>query len=277
MKYIHKLLSYIFSSDDSEMKESVRENIVSVLDNRKHTENISKQERLMLRNVLKINEITARDIMIPRANISAVEVSNSLDTVLGIFLKEAHSRAPVYEKNLDNIIGMVHIKDLLKHKINNRENEAMFLQNIKREILRVPPSMPVLDLLMKMQLTRIHMAIVIDEYGGSDGLLTIEDVIEEITGEIEDEHDQQNIPMLIRTGQKSFEVSARVQIKDFEKLINLSLTEDDEINTLGGLIFSMIGRVPQRGEIIKHNNGMIFEILDADPRKIKTLKIFTSQ
>ena len=165
----------------------------------------------------------------------------------------------------------------LKHKINNRENEAMFLQNIKREILRVPPSMPVLDLLMKMQLTRIHMAIVIDEYGGSDGLLTIEDVIEEITGEIEDEHDQQNIPMLIRTGQKSFEVSARVQIKDFEKLINLSLTEDDEINTLGGLIFSMIGRVPQRGEIIKHNNGMIFEILDADPRKIKTLKIFTSQ
>ena len=277
MKYIHKLLSYIFSSDNSEIKESVRENIVSVLDNRKDTENISKQERLMLRNVLKINEITARDIMIPRANISAVEVSNSLDMVLGIFLKEAHSRAPVYEKNLDNIIGMVHIKDLLKHKINNGENEAMFLQNIKREILRVPPSMPVLDLLMKMQLTRIHMAIVIDEYGGSDGLLTIEDVIEEITGEIEDEHDQQNIPMLIRTGQKSFEVSARVQIKDFEKLINLSLTEDDEINTLGGLIFSMIGRVPQRGEIIKHNNGMIFEVLDADPRKIKTLKIFTSQ
>jgi CBS domain containing-hemolysin-like protein len=259
------------------MKESVRENIVNVLDNRKDTENISKQERLMLRNVLKINEITARDIMIPRANISAVEVSNSLDMVLGIFLKEAHSRAPVYEKNLDNIIGMVHIKDLLKHKINNSENEAIFLQNIKREILRIPPSMPVLDLLMKMQLTRIHMAIVIDEYGGSAGLLTIEDVIEEITGEIEDEHDQQNIPMLIRTGQKSFEVSARVQIKDFEKLINLSLAEDDEINTLGGLIFSMIGRVPQRGEIIKHNNGMIFEILDADPRKIKTLKIFTSQ
>jgi len=277
MKYIHKLLSYIFSSDNSEMKESVRENIVSVLDNRKDTENISKQERLMLRNVLKINEITARDIMIPRANISAIEVSNSLDTVLDIFLKEAHSRAPVYEKNLDNIIGMIHIKDLLKHKINNGENEAMFLQNIKREILRVPPSMPVLDLLMKMQLTRIHMAIVIDEYGGSDGLLTIEDVIEEITGEIEDEHDQQNIPMLIRTGQKSFEVSARVKIKDFEKLINLSLAEDDEINTLGGLIFSLIGRVPQRGEIIKHNNGMIFEILDADPRKIKTLKIFTSQ
>ena len=150
----------------------------------------------MLRNVLKINEITARDIMIPRANISAVETNDTLDSVLNIFLKEAHSRAPVYEKNLDNIIGMVHIKDLLKYKIKNGTDKSIFLQSIKREILKVPPSMPVLDLLMKMQLTRIHMAVVIDEYGGSDGLLTIEDVIEEITGEIEDEHDQQNIPML---------------------------------------------------------------------------------
>jgi CBS domain containing-hemolysin-like protein len=137
--------------------------------------------------------------------------------------------------------------------------------------------MPVLDLLMKMQLTRIHMAVVIDEYGGSDGLLTIEDVIEEITGEIEDEHDQQNIPMLIRTSQKSFEASARVEIKELEKLINLQLLDDDEIDTLGGLIFSLVERVPQRGEIIKHESGLIFEILDADPRKIKTLKIFTSQ
>ena len=276
MNFISKIFKQ-FLSKNIDDKESVRENIANVLDNKSDAENISKQERLMLRNVLKINEITARDIMIPRANISAVEINDTLDSVLDIFLKEAHSRAPVYEKNLDNIIGMVHIKDLLKYKIKNGSDKSIFLQNIKREILKVPPSMPVLDLLMKMQLTRIHMAVVIDEYGGSDGLLTIEDVIEEITGEIEDEHDQQNIPMLIRTGQKSFEASARVQVKEFEKLINLHLIEDDEIDTLGGLIFSLVGRVPQRGEIIKHESGLVFEILDADPRKIKTLKIFTSQ
>ena len=275
MNFISKIFKQ-FLSKNIDDKESVRENIANVLDNKSDAENISKQERLMLRNVLKINEITARDIMIPRANISAVETNDTLDSVLDIFLKEAHSRAPVYEKNLDNIIGMVHIKDLLKYKIKNGSDKSIFLQSIKREILKVPPSMPVLDLLMKMQLTRIHMAVVIDEYGGSDGLLTIEDVIEEITGEIEDEHDQQNIPMLIRTGQKSFEASARVQVKEFEKLINLHLIEDDEIDTLGGLIFSLVGRVPQRGEIIKHESGLVFEILDADPRKIKTLKIFIS-
>lgn len=275
MNFISKIFKQ-FLSKNIDDKESVRENIANVLDNKSDAENISKQESLMLRNVLKINEITARDIMIPRANISAVETNDTLDSVLDIFLKEAHSRAPVYEKNLDNIIGMVHIKDLLKYKIKNGSDKSIFLQNIKREILKVPPSMPVLDLLMKMQLTRIHMAVVIDEYGGSDGLLTIEDVIEEITGEIEDEHDQQNIPMLIRTGQKSFEASARVQVKEFEKLINLHLIEDDEIDTLGGLIFSLVGRVPQRGEIIKHESGLVFEILDADPRKIKTLKIFIS-
>tara|TARA_B100000035_G_scaffold103114_1_gene87511 strand:- start:921 stop:1748 length:828 start_codon:yes stop_codon:yes gene_type:complete len=275
VNFISKIFKQ-FLSKNIDDKESVRENIANVLDNKSDAENISKQERLMLRNVLKINEITARDIMIPRANISAVETNDTLDSVLDIFLKEAHSRAPVYEKNLDNIIGMVHIKDLLKYKIKNGSDKSIFLQNIKREILKVPPSMPVLDLLMKMQLTRIHMAVVIDEYGGSDGLLTIEDVIEEITGEIEDEHDQQNIPMLIRTGQKSFEASARVQVKEFEKLINLHLIEDDEIDTLGGLIFSLVGRVPQRGEIIKHESGLVFEILDADPRKIKTLKIFIS-
>jgi len=275
VNFISKIFKQ-FLSKNIDDKESVRENIANVLDNKSDAENISKQESLMLRNVLKINEITARDIMIPRANISAVETNDTLDSVLDIFLKEAHSRAPVYEKNLDNIIGMVHIKDLLKYKIKNGSDKSIFLQNIKREILKVPPSMPVLDLLMKMQLTRIHMAVVIDEYGGSDGLLTIEDVIEEITGEIEDEHDQQNIPMLIRTGQKSFEASARVQVKEFEKLINLHLIEDDEIDTLGGLIFSLVGRVPQRGEIIKHESGLVFEILDADPRKIKTLKIFIS-
>ena len=259
--------------------ESIRENIASVLDNKQVGENISRQERLMLNNILKINEIIARDIMIPRANITAVELSDAISSVLDVFLKESHSRAPVYEKNLDNVIGMVHIKDLLKYQIDKEsKKEINFINLIKREILKIPPSMPVLDLLMKMQLTRIHMAIVIDEYGGTDGLLTIEDVIEEITGEIEDEHDQQNVPMLIKTGPKSFEASAKVEIKDFERLVDLDLSdEDDEVETLGGLIFAIVGRVPQRGELIRHKSGLIFEILDADPRRIKTLKIVLSK
>ena len=274
MKSIKKLFKK-FDFMSSDKKETLRENIFSVLDKKENIENISKQERLMLRNVLKINEITARDIMIPRANISAVEIGGSINEVLEIFLKEAHSRAPIFENNLDNVTGMIHIKDLLKYQ-NNLENQPTvnFLYSIKKEIIKIPPSMPILDLLMKMQLTRLHMAIVIDEYGGTDGLLTIEDVIEEITGEIEDEHDQQNVPMLIKTGHKSFEASARVEVTDFEKLIGFSLIKDsEEIETLGGLIFSITGRVPQRGELIKHESGLMFEILDADPRKIKTLKI----
>ena len=274
MKNIKKLFKKMdFMSSDK--KETLRENIFSVLDKKENIENISRQERLMLRNVLKINEITARDIMIPRANISAVEIGGSINEVLEIFLKEAHSRAPIFENNLDNVTGMIHIKDLLKYQ-NNLENQPTvnFLYSIKKEIIKIPPSMPILDLLMKMQLTRLHMAIVIDEYGGTDGLLTIEDVIEEITGEIEDEHDQQNVPMLIKTGHKSFEASARVEVTDFEKLIGFSLIKKgEEIETLGGLIFSITGRVPQRGELIKHESGLMFEILDADPRKIKTLKI----
>lgn len=274
MKSLKKLFKK-FDFMSSDKKETLRENIFSVLDKKENIENISKQERLMLRNVLKINEITARDIMIPRANISAVEIGGSINEVLEIFLKEAHSRAPIFENNLDNVTGMIHIKDLLKYQ-NNLENQPTvnFLYSIKKEIIKIPPSMPILDLLMKMQLTRLHMAIVIDEYGGTDGLLTIEDVIEEITGEIEDEHDQQNVPMLIKTGHKSFEASARVEVTDFEKLIGFSLIKDsEEIETLGGLIFSITGRVPQRGELIKHESGLMFEILDADPRKIKTLKI----
>ena len=276
MKSLKKLFKK-FDFMSSDKKETLRENIFSVLDKKENIENISRQERLMLRNVLKINEITARDIMIPRANISAVEIGGSINEVLEIFLKEAHSRAPIFENNLDNVTGMIHIKDLLKYQ-NNLENQPTvnFLYSIKKEIIKIPPSMPILDLLMKMQLTRLHMAIVIDEYGGTDGLLTIEDVIEEITGEIEDEHDQQNVPMLIKTGHKSFEASARVEVTDFEKLIGFSLIKDsEEIETLGGLIFSITGRVPQRGELIKHDSGLMFEILDADPRKIKTLKIFS--
>ena len=268
------ILNKFFSSSISK-SSSLKENLETVLDTvRKDDENISKQERLMLLNVLKIDEIRSIDVMIPRADIGAVEVNDSFEKVLEVFIKESHSRVPVYEKNLDNIIGMIHIKDLVKYQ-NEGNFEQGYLKKIKRDVLEIPPSMPVLDLLMKMQLTRLHMGIVIDEYGGTDGLVTIEDVIEEITGEIEDEHDEQNMPMLIKISPNSFEASARAEIEEFERLskISLNVHDSEDVDTLGGLATALAGRVPQRGEIIKHESGLVFEIIDADPRKIKSLKI----
>ena len=274
---IRKLFEKFFLKKNTE-NNNLKQSIETVLDNDlKGTEGISKHERLMLLNILKIDGIRSSDIMIPRADIGAVELNDSFEKVLEVFIKEAHSRVPIYEKNLDNIIGMIHIKDLVNYQ-NQKKTETNFLQNLKREILEIPPSMPVLDLLLKMQLTRLHMGIVIDEYGCTDGLVTIEDVIEEITGEIEDEHDEKNLPMLIKSSLNTFEASARIEIDELQKVTNvefLNLYDNDDVDTLGGLIFSITGRVPQRGEIIKHASGTTFEIKDADPMKIKSVKVTT--
>jgi CBS domain containing-hemolysin-like protein len=274
---IRKLFEKFFLKKNTE-NNNLKQSIETVLDSDlKDTEGISKHERLMLLNILKIDGIRSSDIMIPRADIGAVELNDSFEKVLEVFIKEAHSRVPIYEKNLDNIIGMIHIKDLVNYQ-NQKKTETNFLQNLKREILEIPPSMPVLDLLLKMQLTRLHMGIVIDEYGCTDGLVTIEDVIEEITGEIEDEHDEKNLPMLIKSSLNTFEASARIEIDELQKVTNVELLnsyDNDDVDTLGGLIFSITGRVPQRGEIIKHNSGTTFEIKDADPMKIKSVKVTT--
>ena len=274
---IRKLFKKFFFKKNTE-NNNLKQSIETVLDNDlKGTEGISKHERLMLLNILKIDGIRSSDIMIPRADIGAVELNDSFEKVLEVFIKEAHSRVPIYEKNLDNIIGMIHIKDLVNYQ-NQKKMETNFLQNLKREILEIPPSMPVLDLLLKMQLTRLHMGIVIDEYGCTDGLVTIEDVIEEITGEIEDEHDEKNLPMLIKSSLNTFEASARIEIDELQKVTNvefLNSYDNDDVDTLGGLIFSITGRVPQRGEIIKHTSGTTFEIKDADPMKIKSVKVTT--
>ena len=274
---IRKLFEKFFLKKNTE-NNNLKQSIETVLDSDlKDTEGISKHERLMLLNILKIDGIRSSDIMIPRADIGAVELNDSFEKVLEVFIKEAHSRVPIYEKNLDNIIGMIHIKDLVNYQ-NQKTTETNFLQNLKREILEIPPSMPVLDLLLKMQLTRLHMGIVIDEYGCTDGLVTIEDVIEEITGEIEDEHDEKNLPMLIKSSLNTFEASARIEIDELQKVTNvefLNSYDNDDVDTLGGLIFSITGRVPQRGEIIKHTSGTTFEIKDADPMKIKSVKVTT--
>ena len=275
------MINKIFNKNIFKKKSSnnsLKQSIETVLDNDlKDAEGISKHERLMLLIILKINDIRSSDIMIPRADIGAVEVNDSFEKVLEVFIKEAHSRVPVYDKNLDNIIGMVHIKDLVNFQ-NQKRSETNFLRDLKRDILEIPPSMPVLDLLLKMQMTRLHMGIVIDEYGCTDGLITIEDVIEEITGEIEDEHDEKNLPMLIKSSANTYEASARVSIDELQNVTNIEFivsNENEDIDTLGGLIFAIAGRVPQRGEIIQHDSGTTFEIKDADPMKIKSVKVST--
>jgi len=257
-------------------KKNIREDLETVLDNKSNnTDGISKQERNMLMNILKIDEILARDIMIPRAEIIAVDERISFDEVIKIFVDGAHSRVPIYHEQLDHITGMLHIKDLVKFQTEGNLKEGVdFITKIKKDILHIPPSMPALDLLIKMQLTRLHMGIVIDEYGGVDGLITIEDVIEEITGEIEDEHDTQDLPMFIKISPNTFEASARLPITELEKISQIPLLiNGEDTDTIGGLVTSVAGRVPQRGEIIKHDSGIIFTINDADPRRIKIIKI----
>ena len=255
-------------------KTNLKEDLETVLDNKSNnTDGISKQERVMLMNILKIDEILARDIMIPRAEIIALEESISFDKAIKIFVEGAHSRIPIYNEQLDNITGMLHIKDLVKYQTEN-DVKNNFIDSIKKDILHIPPSMPALDLLIKMQLTRLHMGVVIDEYGGVDGLITIEDVIEEITGEIEDEHDAKDISMFTKLSPNTFEANARLSIAELEKISQIQLIkEDDDTDTIGGLVATVAGRVPQRGEIIRHDSGIVFTILDADPRRIKTIKI----
>jgi len=237
------------------------------------SEPINAEERLMLMNILELSEHRVDDVMVPRADIVALESNAGLGDMVATFHTALHSRMPVYRKALDEVIGMVHIKDLLSFW---DQHEAFRLRSIVREVLFVPPAMPVLDLLLKMWATRIHMAIVVDEYGGTDGLVTIEDLVEEIVGEIEDEHDEVEGPLIVVRADGSLDADARASIDDFETEVDIDLLpdeRDEDVDTLGGLVFSLLGRVPQRGEVISHAAGLEFEILDADPRKIKRLRV----
>ncbi len=226
------------------------------------------------------------DVMVPRADIVAVESIASLSELTMTFKEAGHSRLPVYKETLDEPTGMVHIKDVMPYlmfgaKGRNTKNypDKKVIQYIKRPVLFVPPSMLAQDLLKRMQVKRTHMAIVVDEYGGTDGLVTIEDLIEEIVGEIDDEHDEQEPVVQIVTGKGGktvWEADARITIEDFEEAIGREFATDDEeedVDTLGGLVFTLAGRVPERGEIISHPDGIEFEVLDADARRVKRLRI----
>lgn len=239
---------------------------------------LASEERSMMLNILNFGELTVADILVPRADIIAVEETTPLADLVRVFRDAQHSRLPVYRDTLDNPIGMVHIKDLIGLAVPEAEGSPhpKTLQDIRRDILFVPPSMPVVNLLVKMQSTRIHLALVIDEYGGTDGLVSIEDLVEQIVGDIEDEHDTDEAMMVAARKDGEFDASARTDLEEIEKVVGFSLAgeeEAEEIDTLAGLVFSLVGRVPQRGEIITHPSGVEFEVLDADPRRLKRLRV----
>ncbi len=233
----------------------------------------SSDELMLLRNILNLHGLTVYDIMVPRADIVAVDIEISLADLVRIMSEEAHSRIPVYRGTLDDIAGMVHIKDVLAYW--SREQKVS-LSEIVRPVLFVAPSMPILELLLQMRVRRVHLALVVDEFGGVDGMVTIEDLVEEIVGEIEDEHDDDDTPRMTHRTDGSFEADARVPIKDFEDRLGEFLSKqerEEDIDTLGGLVFFLAGRVPVRGEVIKHESGFDFEVLEADPRRIRRLRI----
>ena len=235
---------------------------------------IRPDEQKLIANVLETRNVTVDDVMVPRADIVAVEMGVSLDELITFISAQPHSRIPVYRETLDDVAGMVHIKDVLAWAATDNK-KAFKLANLLRKVLFVAPSMPVLDLLLEMRVTRVHLALVVDEYGGVDGLVTLSDLVEEIVGEIEDENDRREVPILIERPDGSVEASARTTLEDFENRFGAVFTDEEreDFDTLGGLVFSIAGRVPARGELIRHASGMEFEVLEADPRRIRRLKI----
>ncbi len=254
-------------------QEVIREAIEELIDEpSREGSGISVDERVMLHNILALRDLTVSDVMVPRVDIVAVPATTPLPELVSIMGKEAHSRLPVYAGSLDEAIGMVHIKDLLPYW---NSGKRFNLSDIVRRMLFVAPTMKVLDMLLEMRRTRIHMALVVDEFGGIDGLLTIEDLVEEIVGEIDDEHDTQETATIKVLRDGTIEALARTPIEDFERQFGNVFVEDEReyIDTLGGLVFSLAGRIPERGELIRHPSGIEFEVVDVDPRRIRRLRI----
>jgi len=278
---ILKRIAHLLRGDDP--AAAIRESLEEVIEESdRQSPALSAQERTMLANLLKFGELKVKDVMVPRADIVAVEEKTSLTDLVILFREAQHSRLPVYRETLDDPTGLVHLKNVLG-LVQVADNGALSIgetpiAKIKRDILFAPPSMPVLDLLLKMQTSHTHLALVIDEYGGTDGLVSIEDIIEEIVGDIADEHDEEAPHARKLPG--GFAVDARIDLKDFEDETEIALPRDEaqsDIGSLGGFVVSLLGRVPQRGEIIAGPSGIEFEVLEADPRRVKRLLVRRSK
>ena len=235
---------------------------------------LDTHERILLGNVLRLRDKTAYDVMVPRADILAMPEDLTLDQAIVLIQREGHSRFPVYRGNLDDVMGMVHIKDVFAAV--GRDPASFSLKGILRRPLLVVPTIPVLDLLLEMRAQRIHMALVVDEYGGIDGLVTIEDLVETIVGDISDEHDEVTAPTIIERPDGMLEMDARTTVEAFEAKLGPVLTEEEraaDIDTVGGLVFTLAGRVPARGELISHGSGIEFRVLEVDARRIRRIRV----
>jgi CBS domain containing-hemolysin-like protein len=253
---------------------SFKESVVEIVEEHNNTNNteISTEEKKMLKNVLNFRDTKVSDIMIPRTDIIAVEKSISLAELTATLIREEHTRMPVYRDSLDHVVGFVHIKDVIPFLANKKDFN---IDSIIRELLIISPTMKNSDLLAKMRLSRVHMALILDEYGGTDGLVTFEDLVEEIFGDIKDEHDYALEPEYIRLDANTIEANARMSIDKLESLLNIHIADDEsDFGTLGGLLLSMVGYVPVKGEKIEHSSGIKFEILDSDPRRLKKIIIY---
>lgn len=267
-----KVLADWLGGRNGETARDALEGLIGESDEREGS--LGAGERQLLGNILDLHERTISDVMVPRADIIALKADTDLPQLIALIGAEGHSRMPLYRETLDDAFGMVHVKDVLAW---SGRAEAFDATEIMRPVLFVSPSMHVLELLLEMRAKRVHMALVVDEFGGVDGLVTIEDLVEEIVGEIDDEFDEDEAPSLEKHGDGSWTAGARTPLEDLELAMGRVLfneEERDEVDTLGGLVFTIASRVPTRGELLRHEtSGLEFEVLEADLRHIKRLRI----
>lgn len=269
--------SLLFGEDSEQtLRDEIEEAIDDAEDERPIAGDLTPTERQMLRNLLHFGERTAGDVCVTRGDIMAVPSTIAFDDLVRAFADAEHSRLPVYGESLDQVIGMIHIKDVFKAQVDPTRDRST--SALLREPLFVPESMSVIDLLARMRSQRIHLAIVVDEFGGTEGLVTIEDVVEEIVGDIEDEHDIEEAGMLTLLEDGIWEADGRLELEELAETVDARLVwEEDEVDTLGGLMFLLAGHIPAKGECVEHPSGWRFEAVDSDPRKVLRVRLHSPE
>ena len=255
--------------------DSTKEDILNFIANENKESDLKdindNNERNLIKNILQLNERSVEDLMVPRSEIIAVDYNQSYFDILDVIKEESHSRMPVYKKNLDNVVGFFHIKDFMK-----TDQKDFNINKILREVLYVAPKSPILDFLKTMRSSKIHLGLVVDGVGGVDGLVTIEDLVEEIVGEIEDEHDAEDKnDLIIDKSKNTITVDASYRLEDLEEFFDMKINRnlEDEIFTVGGLVYSIINRIPKNNEFVKIDNSLLIKIIKSNNRKIETLEI----
>jgi len=272
------------SAAEPSLRESLEEAIDDHVAEPGDDGDLTSVERTMLKNLLHFGEHRVDDVAVPRADIVAFDIADSFADLVELLRDAGHSRVPVYQDSLDTVVGMIHVKDVyaviaetFDDSVSSKPFKSLDVRTLLRTVLYVPSSMRVLDLLARMRAGRTHMAVVVDEFGGTDGLVTIEDLVEEIVGDIEDEHDEDEAKLLEPIGDNRYEADARLPLAELDETLGQSFADDavgEEVDTLGGMVFMLAGRVPARGEIVAHPSGWRFEVIDGDPRMVRRLRLY---